>query len=326
MILKVNVVQHAFANPFLMDCLLGLSAMHINHLKLRHLNVSPGKEIYYRAKAFETFRKAVEAADPASFPALLACSLLLCGLSTHMFRGEDAKPLAILDWMIIWRGIGTIVEVTKLPLLFRSGIAGLLFRPNVDLDASARRVPGYLLFMVASTKDDDPEFPLVETYYCALKYLGSLYLELSNGFSNMLLLRIATYFTFLPHQFVEAARQRQPRALVILAHYLAFSKFRVETCWWMDGIGEQEIPNIYQHLGPEWEHLLRVPTMSLLLPSDKDVARLLLNDPSWEPPINVEGRCVTSACEQELVLRAATQAEETDQAIGTYQQNLQYEA
>ncbi|KAK3304449.1 uncharacterized protein B0T15DRAFT_242145 [Chaetomium strumarium] len=315
-VLKVHVVQHAFANPFLMDCLLGLSAMHINHLGLRSMGVSRTHEIYYRAKAFETYRKAVEAADPAAYPALLAASLLLCGLSTHVFRGEEAKPLSILDWMLIWRGIGTIAELTesRFPEVARprNGIAQLLNRPDVDSVASAQCVPSNLLFMVTSIRDDDPDFAFVQAYYKALQVLGSLYLELSNGISQMLLLRIATFFTFLPSPFIDAARQKRPRALIILAHYLVFAMFRFAACWWMDGISQREIPGICQFLGPDWDHWLRVPRAALLLDNYQDVARLLLDDPHWDMPTTLETESPTTQHESELVIRAVMENEAAD--------------
>ncbi|AEO71572.1 uncharacterized protein THITE_13184, partial [Thermothielavioides terrestris NRRL 8126] len=288
-ILKVNVVKHAFANPFLMNCVLALSAMHINHLGLRNIGVTRQHEIRYRARAFETCRKAVQAADPATYQALLASSLLLCGLATHVFRGEDARPLAVLDWMLLWKGIGSIIEIVQSsmcsgvgPLFYRSGVGPLFSRPKVDLAASARCLPSYLLFMIDSIKPGEPEFPLVQSYYKALQFLGSLYLELNNGFSQLLRLRIVTLITFLPPKFIEAARERRPRALVIVAHYLVFAKLAAKTCWWLDGISEHEIPNIHAFLGPEWHSLLRVPMAALLLANDRDIARLLLDDPTWD--------------------------------------------
>ncbi|KAK4120789.1 hypothetical protein N657DRAFT_658157 [Parathielavia appendiculata] len=296
-VLKVNVVQHAFANPFLMDCILALSAMHINWLGVRSMGISRSQEIYYRAKAFETYRKAVAAADPATYQALLVCSLLLCGLSTHLFRGDEAKPLAILDWMILWKGIGQIIEVIKLPALFRSGIAALVFRPDADLNASAQCLPAYLLFMLASIREGDPEYPLVQAYYCALLYLGSLYLELKNGISQLLLLRIVTFPTRLPNTFIDAARAKRPGALVILAHYLVFVKFRVGSCWWLDNISAHEIPSIYNFLGPEWERLLHVPMAALQLDNDRDVARLLLDDSSWDKPTSTVELAIRAAME-----------------------------
>ncbi|KAK4155238.1 hypothetical protein C8A00DRAFT_42120 [Chaetomidium leptoderma] len=317
-VLKVDVVQHAFANPFLMNCILGLSAQHINHLGLENMGISKSHEIYYRAMAFETYRKAVAAAEPATFPAMLATALLLCGLATHVFRGDEAVPLSIMDWMMLWKGIGAIIEVTKFPRLVKSGIARLIFRPEVDFDASSRCLPSYLLFMLSSIKEGDPEFPLVPRYYKALQYLGSLYRELRNGFSQMLLLRIVTFVTYLDKPFIENARERRPRALIILAHYLVFAKFRVKTCWWMEGMSDHEIPNISRFLGPEWAHLLRVPMAALLLDDDKDIARLLLDDPSWDVPTKMEDEPLTLDDERTLAIRAA-RGEDVTAGVDAYQ-------
>ncbi|KAJ4307053.1 hypothetical protein N0V88_000428 [Collariella sp. IMI 366227] len=267
-ILKVTVVQHAFAHPFLMDCLLGLSAMHINHLGLsRAFSVPRTLELTYRTQALTRYRQAVERADPET--------------------------------------------------------------PDVDLDASARCVPGYLLFMVASVGVKDGDYGLVQTYYKALQYLGSLYLELENGFSQMLLLRIATFLTFLPSEFIDAAREKRPRALVILAHSLAFVRFRIWTCWWMDGISEHEIPSIREFLGEEWADLMRVPMAAVEMTNDRDIARLLLNDPTWDKPTKITDNApVTSECERELTLRAALEvAEDEASEVEAYvRKNIQIEA
>ncbi|GAB1313068.1 Sterol regulatory element-binding protein ECM22-like protein 2 [Madurella fahalii] len=325
-ILTVNVVQHAFANHFLMNSLLALSAMHLSHCGIPNMGVSRSREFFYRSKAFETYRKAVEAADPPTFPALVACSLLLCGLSTDGFRGEDAKPLYILDWMVLWRGINTIVMVTGLPTLFQAGVAGLIYRPEVDLNASAHHVPPHLLSTVASIEQDDPEFLYVQHYHLTLKYLGSLYLELSNGLSQMLLLRIMTFFTYLPSEFVDAARERHPRALIILAHYLVFAKYSPSHCWWMQDVSNHEIPSICNFLGSKWAHMLRVPTSAVPLTDHVEIARLLLGDPRWEPPLEVgEGTFMAPAPDQDLVVRSAAEGEEMSEDVRAYQERkVQY--
>ncbi|KAH6847947.1 hypothetical protein B0I37DRAFT_354623 [Chaetomium sp. MPI-CAGE-AT-0009] len=303
-VLQVNVVQQAFANPFLMNCILGLTAMHVNHLGITSLGISRALEEHYRANALESYRKAVEAADPATYPALLATSLLICGLSTHVFRGEDAQPFSLLNWMLLWKGIGAIIDVTNLAQMFRTGIAALLFRPAVDMDASARALPGYLLFMVASIREGDADHALAAKYYKALKFLGSLYLELRNGFSHRLFLRIVTFLTYLPKAIIQAARERRPRALVILAHYLVFITFKAQACWWLEGIAGYEIPNIYRFLGPAWADLLRVPMAALRERDNRGVARLLLEDPDWDEPTDMHVEPVTPDGERELAIRA----------------------
>jgi len=282
-VLKTKVVEHAFANPFLMNCVLALSSMHINHLGLTHLGVPSIKAIQYRAQAFEGYRNAVEAADPASFPALVACSLLLCGVSSQMFR-EDARPLYILDWIVVWRGIGLIIRLCKYETIFKSGLGMLFFRPNINLDLCAKHVPKYLVQMVASIPPDDPDSENIPLYLRTLAYIGSLYKELvDNGLTPFLDVRVVTLLTFIPKPYIELARQRRKPALVIITYYLVFAKC-VKSIWWARDISDREIVYIANLLGPEWNQVMAVPLAAAQMTDELEIARLLLGDTAWEPP------------------------------------------
>ncbi|KAL0940671.1 C6 zinc finger domain protein [Colletotrichum truncatum] len=281
-ILRVKIPSHAFESPFLMDCLLGTSALQLQHLKQ---DIAPSRALRYRARAFEGYRKAVEEFKPETFPALIATSLLLTALSSQMFREAGTKELYIIDWMIVWRGIGLMIDMATPQTVWDSGMAELFFRPPIDLDKAALHIPNNLLFMISSIRPGDPDFEDVSTYYDTLKYLGSLYSELIHGFGPIMTLRVVTWFTFIPKGFVELGRQKRPRALVILAHYLMFMK-AVQNLWWIDGIADREIAGISSHLGETWSNELAAPRLALLLNDRTDVARLLLNDPEWQSPID----------------------------------------
>jgi hypothetical protein len=277
-ILKVKIPQHAFAQPFLMDCLLALSALELGKTDP---TIPAGRAIAYRARAFEGYRTAIEAARPDTFPALLACSLLLCCLSSQTFREPDSKELYIIDWMIVWRGIGLIVTIITPQSLYESGLAPLFYRPPIDLNTSSSNIPNNLLFMVSSIPQTDIDYEDKEAYYETLKYLGSLYLELQNGWSPILALRIITWFTFLPKRFIEVAQERRSRALVILAHYLCFIKF-CESVWWLAGIANREIRGIRRFLGEEWDSLLAVPRSALYVDDPWTLGKLLMENLAWD--------------------------------------------
>ncbi|KAJ9149907.1 Sterol uptake control protein 2 [Pleurostoma richardsiae] len=264
-----------------MDCVLGLSALHLQYLKQE---ISPRRAISYRVRAFEGYRKAIERANPNDFPALLACSLLLCALASQTFREPDAKDVFLIDWMIVWRGIGLIVELITPEAMFASGMQMLFNRPRLDLDKAALRIPNNLLFMVTSIKDGDVDFPYRDAYYDTLKYLGALYLELEAGFSPILDLSIITFFTFLPKPFIEVARQRRPRSLIILVYYAVFAKL-IDRVWWMEGIADREILGICRMLSDEWLPLLQVPRMAVRVQNKVDLATLLLGNHAWEPSL-----------------------------------------
>ena len=287
--LKTQVVEQALASPFLLDCVLGLTAMHLKFLGQDAAAAAApavSKLALYRARAFEGYRAAVQRADPRTFPSLVVCSLMICALSSDMFRGDDARPLYIVDWITVWRGIGLMINLTTPRALTQSGVGALFLRPPIDLNTSALHVPSNLLFMVSSLKPADPDYAHAATYYDTLKYLGSLYKELATtGFGPVLDIRIITFFTFLPFEFVDLARQRRPRALVIIAHHLVFMRV-VRKTWWLAGIPEQELPAICDQLLPRhhWDPYLRVPRAAIRIREPTEVARLLINNHEWEPP------------------------------------------
>ncbi|KAI2624666.1 hypothetical protein GGS26DRAFT_206952 [Hypomontagnella submonticulosa] len=277
-VLQVKVVQHAFQSPFLMDCLMAVSSLHLQNL---NLPVPRHRAANYCMKAFEGYRNAIEAANPPDFPALIACSLLMVAVSSQMFREPDGKPLYTVDWMQVWRGIGLILEIVSPQVLQDSGMAMLFYRPPIDLEKATTYIPNNLLFMVASIKPGDADDEHQQTYYDMLKYLGSLYQEIrEHGFNPILDLRIITFFTFIPKQFVPLAKEHRPRALIILAHYLCFSKL-TQDVWWMRGISDHEIQHVINAVGEEWRHLLRVPQMVLGTTDKIEIAKLIINNRNW---------------------------------------------
>lgn len=278
-VLKFRVVEHAFRSPFLMDCLMGLSALQMQGLKQ---DISPQRVLTYRARAFAGYRKAIEAANPDDFPALLACSLLMTALSSQVFREDDLKPLYIIEWMQVWKGIGLIVEIISPQSIQDSGLAVIFYRPPVDIEKSSRHIPNNLLFMVTSITAEDADYEHQHIYYETLQYLGSLYMELNHGFGPMLDLRTVTWFTFVPRDFTPLAKMHHPRALIILAYYCCFAKLN-RSVWWMQGIANPEIDHICKIMGDEWEHLLRIPQKVRLAEEKLDIAKIITENHNWTP-------------------------------------------
>ncbi|KAK9778778.1 hypothetical protein SCAR479_04401 [Seiridium cardinale] len=279
-VLRVTIPQLAFQSPFLMQTLMGLSALQLKNLQQP---IPAEKAAKYRARAFEGYRGAIEAARPQDYPALLACSLLMCALASEMFRELDTKRLYIIDWMTVWRGIGLIVEMITPITIAASGLAALFYRPPIDLNKSQRWIPNNLLFMVQSIKPGDADYEHQQTYYEVLRYLGSLYQELEAGFSPITDMRVITFFTFIPRPFIPLAKEHRPRALIILAHYCAFTKQNLGP-WWMKSIGNRQIKEICEEVPESWEHLLRVPRKVMNLTDRVEIAKAILQNDTWTAP------------------------------------------
>ncbi|KAH6877327.1 hypothetical protein B0T10DRAFT_413376 [Thelonectria olida] len=279
-ILKVRMVQVAFETPFLMDSLFALSSLHMQSL---NQDCDPSRALAYRARSFEGYRTAVESAAPENYAALIANSLFLTALSSQVFREPDGKELYILDWMVVWRGIGLVIDLMGVDNLFHTGMYALFQRPPIDLMAALADIPNHLLFMVSSIKSDDQDYEDIATYHETLKYLASLYMNLRDGFNPVMSLRIVTFFTFLPRRFVELGRQRRPRALVIIAYYAVFLKLTT-SIWWLEGVGQRSLLDLCKFLSPEWDHLLHVPKAAMEAEDELEIARVIFQDPNWVPP------------------------------------------
>jgi hypothetical protein len=279
-ILKLVIPQRAFETPFLMNVLLSLTATHVQFLKQ---DIEPGRVLAYRARAFEGYRNAVANPKPEDYPGLLASSLLLSVVAAHQFREKDSKELYITDWMLLWRGIGLIIDLISAKALWESGMAELFFRPQMDLLAAADHIPDYLVDMVEAIPAEDDEYQHKEVYMQTLTYLATLYMELRNGTSPIMTLRVVTWFTFLPKTFVRLAREKRPISLVIIAHYLVFIKLPLEV-WWIDGIGDREIPKVFDAVGLGYLDVMQVPLASVGINGVVNLGRLLFRDIEWTPP------------------------------------------
>ncbi|TLD33313.1 hypothetical protein PspLS_00836 [Pyricularia sp. CBS 133598] len=285
--LRFTIPRIALEHRFLMDCMLGLSALQMTSMENEKIPMS--RIMLYNSSAMKGYRQAIEAAKPRTFNALLTCSLFMCALSSENFRQPNPPPLFILEWIVVWKGIsliyGMIVQHTGSPLKGGSepsGLASLFSRPPVNGEEAARYIPGNLLFMVSSLKDGDEEFPYVQAYYSTLKVLGALYMDLEHTYGPILTLRVITFFTFVPPSFVEAAREKRPRALIIIAHWLAFSKLATHI-WWMRGLADHEVYNISNTVGDEYRQLMQVPLAAVDIDDYVELGRLLSNNYTFEP-------------------------------------------
>lgn len=284
--MRTKLVQHAFCTPFLLHSLFALSSLHLQTLGQE---VDSSRALTYRAKAYQGYRKAVEESRPEDFPGLMANSLILTALSSQNFRDPEGKPLYIVDWMVVWRGIGIMIKLMGLRHLTESGLGNLFYRPHMDLIKASQFIPTQLLYMVSSIPPDDIDFADMETYFNSLNYLGTLYMHLrSDGLNPIMKLRVITWLTFIPARLVEMAQEKRPRVLIILAYYAMFLKLNISV-WWIRGIGQRTLFDISVYLGgdPQWSELLRLPMQTTGIDDELGLCHAILGDPSWVDPFKL---------------------------------------
>jgi hypothetical protein len=278
-ILRIDLLQHAFDKRFLLDTVLALSSLHTENL---NMPVDRNVSLKYRVVAFHSYARAIEEADPSTFTALLANSLLMTALSSAEFRDPNSPDLHIISWMMVWRGIGLMIERLTLREFLRSNFCRLFYRPSIDLAEAINHVPQEAFRIVTDMTANDAESNDRDTYISTLRYLGSLYQHLKDGLDPIMKLRIITWFTFVPAQFTRLVQQKRPRALVIIAHYAAFLKL-AQRVWWLVGVGDRTLVDIIRHLHSPWRQYMLKPIEVAGLHHVKSIGRVLTDNPAWEP-------------------------------------------
>ncbi|GAB0132010.1 hypothetical protein EsDP_00000460 [Epichloe bromicola] len=273
-------MKHAFDVRFLFRSVLALSCLHATNCTGEDMG-DPSRHLLYQNESLHDYRQAIEAAEPRTFGALLANSLLITATSAQTFRDPHAPDLYILQWLLVWRGIRAIFQQIQRTALPSTGLAQLFHRPSMNLKEAAKHIPQDLISLIMSIPPRDPEILCQDAYLHGLKYLGSLYQNLrEGGLGPVMRLRIITWFTFLPSRLVELFRERRGRALVILAHYAVFLKLTAGV-WWLVGVGNRSLRDICKHLGPAWRFALDVPLRAISIEDTTELARLVLGDPFW---------------------------------------------
>lgn len=290
-LLRTTILREAIAAPFLMDAILGLSAMHLSYLAPSSPSTpTPAITSLFRARAFHGYRHALTA-PTSNLTAILTASIILCGLSTASF---SSTPLYILTWPTLWRGIVLVLHLRSPTFTPPPGLTMLFYRPPVDLDAASRHIPSNLLFMLTS---HDPASPSTPIYYAALQLLGTLYAELAaSGLGPQLDLRVITFLTHLSDDFAALARAHEPKAAVVLAHYVVFLKL-TRVVWWMEEVPRRELGPLCELIcsaGADgdaafWEELARVPRAAIGMEGRGEVVALLLGRTPPSPGGEAEG-------------------------------------
>lgn len=282
-VLQVRIPEIAFESEhdFLMNGILAVASMHIDYLKG---NASDDCEqtTLYRMRAIRTFREFLSSHDivnrPSEAAAAMGVFLLVVGRI-----GEIPDQLRVMTWFGLFLGLSELIMTPSYPPPKESSI-GPLFRRSLREVKSDPVVPSELIDMLRLITPDDPDFSALESYCTALDSLGPLYSSLKDdGCSDALTLRILTWPSFVPKPVVDLARSGRPRALVLIAYYLIFTKLVVNMWWWDPHMADQDLDAVWEMVPPNLRPLLTIPMKARSLSNSEDIKKLLLGDPLSAP-------------------------------------------
>jgi len=275
--LQLVVPQLAFENDFLLNGILGIASLDLERLNPDSQSIQKQTNIY-RGKAIADFRQALTLIEPGtrSYEASLIMSILLVVLYSHGEQHTDEDELIIVKWLVLYRGLNVLINMTSFPKVVLAGSVGPFFRRELKELKIGPVVPKLLVNMLQKVDILDKDFLMLEYYCKVLDALGILYASLQqDGLGPELYIRVVSWCSYVGQEFTNCATERRPRAIIIMAHYLVFIKI-VKGLWWLERIPDRDIGKIGKMLGPRWAPYLEVPLKASIMTDKDEIAALLL--------------------------------------------------
>jgi hypothetical protein len=254
--------------PFLLNIILSIAALHITKIHPEQTEMADTHRIYFNA-AVAQLRHAVRELSTENAEAVCIANILIELPSFILLQKSDVQtyspPLQLFS-----------LFATNIPL-FTSAWHLLSEKSKVRKMTTAR--PHLMEFLEECRKEvyREPFSAFLswrasgevvdqesqEAYEFALGFVGCILAKIEAQLGPSQLRRLLYSFpTLVLFVFVERLKERNPRALTILAYYFSLAK-AMDNVWWVRGIAEREVFGIQSLLPEEWQWAMAWPLQKI---------------------------------------------------------------
>lgn len=274
-VLLSHAPKLGFENDFLLHCILGISSLHLEFLNPDSTQIRQQTTLY-RIRALSNFQKNFSQVNRTfeSWESALLTSILLIVLCSKNYNTYDDE-LTVISWLTLYRGLASVITMRSYALVETSNSSPIFRRELTPLE-TVPVIPQILINMIGDIGPLDPDFEYLESYCTTLDSLGILYAGLrQDGLNPNFYVRVISWPSFTSEPFHTCAREKRPRALVILSYYLIFLKMN-PGLWWLDGSADAQINAIVRMAGPQYFEVLQVPLQATFIRSAEELESLVL--------------------------------------------------
>jgi Fungal specific transcription factor domain len=279
---KADLPRLAFQHDFLMNCLLGITSLHLGRLRPDDV-VQHRQTVIYQQKAVKSFRMAILNISIENFQGILATSMLITILSlNHYQRFAACDGLWLHNWLGLHCGIQSLVHHTSKYDISQTPFEEL-FRTEIDDGKTEPVLPTILSEMLdnpSSLALSPLDRQCIET---TLQLLGRIFDNVEKlAPEKKLFFEILSWPYRLPKRFVAMVSEYVPQALVILAYYAVFLEFR--NFLWAEGIAKLEVGAIRKALcdndvdgkqNTQWLAYIAMPLKAIQIRDSREVLGFL---------------------------------------------------
>ncbi|KAL2821320.1 hypothetical protein BDW59DRAFT_174184 [Aspergillus cavernicola] len=267
---SVDVPRLAFGYKPLLHALFAISALHM----AKSEPSEPGLLSIHRVHLEQALREHrlsvgginTQIADATCFTSIL---LLVDVFATLQDRPVDPYEPPF-EWMHLVRGsvsvfdaaLNTIRDTRSAKIwsiieTFPSPTPGISSLGTRDLKYFSCLLP-----MVAPDEEEENDEAwnrAAEAYTETIAYINATWLAMqANEYPQITSRRLMVFPLFVPLEFIRLLQEKRPRALVILAHFLALSA-PLSHMWWIGHTAHKDVLAIQDMLDPQWATLMTWP-------------------------------------------------------------------
>jgi hypothetical protein len=262
----ITVPEMAFQHKPLLYTLFAVSALHCSKSMPKEHESWNVHQFYLDLALLQHKNALAELAGP-NFESICMTTVLISiytlALRSNIRTGPYELPML---WLSMSRGIRTVLSQVYDRLTMPGGrlLPLLRAKPVIEdlpdesqVENNAGRTFSYLLHCHIDTEYIDQVS--MDAYKRSVSYLDVMYLALRNHESEFeTRKRLCVFPPIMTERFLQLVRQRQPRALVILACLFALVR-GADNVWWLHGIPEQEVRGINTIIPAEWRWTMKWP-------------------------------------------------------------------
>ena len=253
---RVAVTKEALPHDFLMHALLSFASAHLAQICPAQRQMYSKSAVTHRNIALQSCIPHLRKVTPTNCHALFVFSSVIA-ISTFSLPNPpsillDSPIDNIVTFIVLIRGVNTVLQ-SGLDWIKAGSLEALLQTERVDWRQKIGPLPMSLrdaTLKLRAWNDRHTVEPRWELYAKTIQNLESFYGAFSIVTSDRSLVFI--WCATVPGEFAARLRERDPMALVILAHW-AVLLHSVSAQWWAGERGKLLVEAIYQELDDEWK-------------------------------------------------------------------------
>jgi hypothetical protein len=262
---SIDVPRLAFSYKPLLHAVFAISALHLSKANPNEAGL-PDIHCIYLEQALREHRLCIGSITTQTADAVCFTSILL---QVDVFATLQDRPVAsyeqINEWMYLVRGSVAVFDAA-LEIMRRNTHPANIWCIIDTFPIALRTNPdaGSFSFLLATVPDDEDDEPALEAYRGAVGHINATWLAMeAREHPQISCRRLMVFPLFVTPEFIDLLEKRRPRALVVLAYFLALSA-PLRDIWWIGDTAHRYIMALQRILPAHWEHLLSWPVEMII--------------------------------------------------------------